>query len=149
MATCKSVSYRGSFRRGSCRVSDWGSLTRKLQNNTPTNQNLKSRTHTVSPYGVSANIAPALERSRSMALVLSSSSEAKNLARRENKMVSLPLKRVVGVAKRREGLKKQHSVLFFPERDRAAARPPTPTKFISYISFNFSHFDCDMAIILQ
>jgi len=27
-----------------------------------------------------------------------------------------------GVAKRREGLKKQHSVLFFPERDRAAAR---------------------------
>ena len=27
-----------------------------------------------------------------------------------------------GVAKRREGVKKQHSALFFPERDRAAAR---------------------------
>ena len=32
---------------------------------------------------------------------------------------SLPLR----VAKRREGLKKQHSVLFFPERDRAHANP--------------------------
>ena len=36
--------------------------------------------------------------------------------------------RTVEVAKRREGLKKQHSVLFFPERDRADARPPVPTK---------------------
>ena len=34
----------------------------------------------------------------------------------------------VGVAKRREGLKKQHGVLFFPERDRTAVRPPVPTK---------------------
>ena len=41
--------------------------------------------------------------------------------------VSLGLGRTVGVAKRREGLKKQHSVLFFPERDRAAARPSVPT----------------------
>ena len=36
----------------------------------------------------------------------------------------------VGVAKRREGLKKQHSVLFFPERDRAAVRPPVPTRLV-------------------
>ena len=34
------------------------------------------------------------------------------------------------VAKRREGLKKQHSVLFFPERDRAAVRPPVPTRLV-------------------
>ncbi len=36
-------------------------------------------------------------------------------------------KRVVGVTKWREGLKKQHGVLFFPERDRTAVRPSTPT----------------------
>ena len=35
--------------------------------------------------------------------------------------------RTVEVAKRREGLKKQHGVLFFPERDRTAVRAPVPT----------------------
>ncbi len=38
-----------------------------------------------------------------------------------------PTMRGVEVAKRREGLKKQHGVLFFPERDRTAVRPSPPT----------------------
>ena len=41
------------------------------------------------------------------------------------------LVRVVEVAKRREGLKKQHSVLFFPERDRAHANPQNSTALVS------------------
>ena len=39
------------------------------------------------------------------------------------------------VAKRREGLKKQHGVLFFPERDRAAVRPSPPTVCMSITLF--------------
>ena len=40
---------------------------------------------------------------------------------------SLPLR----VAKRHEGLKKQHSVVFFPERDRAHANPQNSTALVS------------------
>ena len=50
----------------------------------------------------------------------------------------ISLERVVGVAKRREGLKKQHGVLFFPERDRTAVRPSPPTELDCMISFAYS-----------
>ena len=63
-----------------------------VRTSSPTNQNLKSRTHTVSPYGVCANIKPAL------VILERSVSEVKNLARKVNKKVSLPLKRTVGDA---------------------------------------------------
>ena len=39
----------------------------------------------------------------------------------------------VGVTKWREGLRKQHGVLFSPERDRAAARPPVPTIIVAVL----------------